>query len=589
MKRLIAIPVYHFSCTVGIDKGRAWSVADEILLWAVHRSPRTIGELAIASNLPRSLVVASIARMMRFRLVEVSLLSAGAAIRATELGTAFVGKSLPYFPKRISRRVSFVVDRFSGGLFRRRDVHLMSAGALEREKRHGVDVRTVLVEGGSPTMSAEENFQRLANLSTRGYDEQLASIDGRTASQRDDEVLAIDVVDGVVTGLPRDADARLRALVERLARQPAGGDVTVPYVGPKDTVDTEGAPIPSSLSPEDVLVGGEAHRQAFLRLLERAERRVIVHSTFLDAAKFHALRDAFRETCRRGVTLDILWGAEADDETIAKNSDSAARIMTSVRADPDLVGRVRVHMRSTGSHAKVVLCDAPSGEWMAVVGSCNWLLSPFRAVELSAVLREPCAVATVALALARLVGRRGSVFDNVSGELALLAQRLRERPSKPDANGEVALVAGDAHERIVRLASGIASSRIVVGSHRLGTTARPGALLQSQFAATRAGVAATLVYTRVSRPMVEDDAAKLKTEMAAKGVLLIQAEKPGLHGKFLAWDDHDIVVTSFNWASASVDPIFPEAELGVHLRSPGIGADVLRRLADLIPRMRSSE
>src|ERR1700710_1832870 len=106
---LIAIPAFRLSCKVGIDKGRAWSVVDELMLWATARQPRSIAQLATESNLPRQLVVASIARMMRFRLVELTVRNNSAAFQASAYGREIVesGRPLPFFPTRELRRVSF--------------------------------------------------------------------------------------------------------------------------------------------------------------------------------------------------------------------------------------------------------------------------------------------------------------------------------------------------------------------------------------------------------------------------------------------------------------------------------------------------
>lgn len=585
MRRLIAVPVFHLSCKVGIDKGRAWSVIEELLLWGLVESAQTIDQLVAASSLPRSVVVASLARMMRFRLIEVSVIKGSAMFGASKLGAAFVGGVLPYFPKRISRRVSFVVDRATGALFRRRDVRLIPERALERERRQGVDVRLVSVEGGEPEMSSEANLRRLAELSVRAHDEQLATVDGRTASRRDDEFIAIDVIDGVVTGLPLDTERPLRGLVERLAREPSAGNVVIQYAGPKQELVRTPTPIPCAVTASDVVVGGDAHKQTFLSLLERSQRKVIVHSTFLSKARFDLVRDAFRAACARGVSVDILWGAESDDETNSQNSNAASEIMHAVSEDSILSGRVRVHMRSTGSHAKVLLSDAPNDTWVAVVGSCNWLLSPFHVVELSAVLRDPRSVSGVAKSLSRLVARRGAAFDELGSELGILAGVLEGKPVEVRPNGMITIIEGDAHERLARTASGSASRRIVFGSHRLGATARPGALLQSAAAAARAAINATVIYTRASGPLKSPDAKALEEEMTTLGVRLVRASPTKLHGKFLAWDDDDIVVTSFNWTSAATDAAFPQVELGVHLHGPGISADVLQRVSAALPEL----
>ena len=65
--------------------------------------------------------------------------------------------------------------------------------------------------------------------------------------------------------------------------------------------------------------------------------------------------------------------------------------------------------------------------------------------------------------------------------------------------------------------------------------------------------------------------------------MLIQASKTLLHGKFVTWDDDDIVVSSLNWTSAAADPDQPWNDLGVHLHAPGIAKDVLDRLQTFFP------
>ena len=86
MSVLIAVPVFRVGCKVGIDRGRAWSVIDEVILWAITRQSKTIASLATDADLPHQVVVASIARLMRFRLVEVTINNTSVAFRASEYG-----------------------------------------------------------------------------------------------------------------------------------------------------------------------------------------------------------------------------------------------------------------------------------------------------------------------------------------------------------------------------------------------------------------------------------------------------------------------------------------------------------------------
>jgi cardiolipin synthase len=479
MRRIVAIPVYRMSCQVGVDRGRAWSVVEELLLWSIKQQPQTIDQLAEGGALQRSIVVASLTRMMRFRLVEVTVTSGQAIFHTSALGSGLAGEELPYFPKRSTRRVRFVVDWATGSLLREQDVRLATRQALDEERNRGVDVRIVDVYGGKPPISPDSNLARLADIIARGRDERLASVESRTATVHDDHYLRIEVTDGAVTGLPQEVSSILKKVVDRLAHAPNPGDVRVQYLGRKDRFPVRPRRIRCNLDTQDVLVGGAEHKQFLVWLFRQAERRIIVHSTFISRDKFTALIEEFRIACRRGVVFDILWGAASDDETVGRNATSAAQIMEIVRGDADLIGRVRVHLRSTGSHAKILLSDGPNRTWTAVIGSCNWLLSPFRTVELSAVLRERLAVAEVAGTLSSLVAQRGAPFDDLVSELGLISKTLTGGKPPPNANGEASIIVGMQHDGLARHASGSAKHRLAIGSHRIGATARPGALLPS--------------------------------------------------------------------------------------------------------------
>jgi len=100
MSVLIAIPVVRISCRVGIDKGRGWSVMEEIVLWSMTRQSKTIDALVAETRLPRQIIFAVIARFMRFRLVEVNIVEDRATFRASEYGFRGIssGHPLPVFP-----------------------------------------------------------------------------------------------------------------------------------------------------------------------------------------------------------------------------------------------------------------------------------------------------------------------------------------------------------------------------------------------------------------------------------------------------------------------------------------------------------
>lgn len=586
MSILIAIPIFRIACRVGIDKGRGWSVIEEIILWSVTRQSKTIATLVEETRLPRQIIVAVIARLMRFRLVEVTLFDGGAAFRASPYGFKAIssGNPLPVFPKRYTKHVGFVIECVSGEFYHSRDVTtIMSPFRLDQERANGTEIRVVSVEGGGPSMSHEANLRRLSEIAAGGWNEEIAVIDGRTVDVRDDEFMAVRVIDGVPRGLPERAGQSLRQVVANAAALPPGsGDMRVGYAGRAPEIETEPIMRPCAFDTADLVIGGPEQKALFLSLLEKAQRRVIIHSTFLNAKRFEVLFDPIRAACQRGVTFDLLWGAERDEATEERTARAAAAIARIVRDDPDTHGRFRVHMRSTGSHAKFVFLDTEDG-WSAAVGSCNWLWSPFQSIEMSVVLRDSAVLADFAGAVQRMAGRRG-LADSIATEMALTARDLRRVPSVGGPAG-MAIIVGEAHDQMSRAASSAATKLFFIGCHRLGSTARPGALMQGQVAAEKPGVTATILYSQPSGPLKNRHAQTLRDEAATNGVHLVKTGKKPLHGKIVAWGDDDVIVTSLNWASAAADPDFPWADIGVHVHAQGIATATMARLRQLFPEL----
>lgn len=586
MSILIAVPVYRFSCKVGIDRGRAWSAIEEIILWSITRTSKTISALVEEANLPHQLVIASIARLMQFRLVEVAVVDDQVTFRASGYGFKVItsGESLPFFPKRVSRRVSFVIERTSGDFFPTRQVRLMSSHRLDNEAKNGVNVRKIRVEGTGPSISHEANLNRLSEIAAWGWDERLAVVDGRTASMRDDEYMVLRVIDGEPQWMPPSAGQELRRIVSDAAALPIGTTlIPVNYSGPVEEEDSEPTLHSCTFDPSDLVIGGTAQRTCLESLIQKSHRRIIIHSTFLDAKRFSALIDHIRAACLRGVMFDLLWGAEKDDDTAQRNASAALEIAKIVREDKDMKGSFHVHLQATGSHAKLILLDTAEDGWIAGVGSCNWLSSPFNAVECSVVIRNQHAVADVAVALQHLAGRRG-LSDNIATEMAILARDLRRAPVASGAD-KISVVIGDMHNRLIREASSSATRRFIVGSNRLGSTARPGALMQGEVAAERDGVRVAILYTFTAGPLKNRHARALADEAKSHGVTLTKTRKINLHGKFVLWDSDDVIVTSLNWGSASTGSDFPLGEIGVHIRATGIAEHALTLLEEIFPEL----
>jgi cardiolipin synthase A/B len=384
-----------------------------------------------------------------------------------------------------------------------------------------------------------------------------------------------------IRGLPTNAGTALRKVVLRAAAQPrAAPEFQVEYQGEAAPPDDDPKWHPFTFEPDDLVVGASEQGTRLRTLIESAHQRIVLHSTFLRVQAFEKLKSAFQVACRRGVSIDVLWGGEKDEHTLQKNSRAAREIMARVREDPDLNGQFRIHLRSTGSHSKLMVLDTERG-WVAVVSTCNWLYSNFDNVELSMILRDPALVADVAVVLQHLAGQR-RIANQVASEMALLARDLRALPARGGLH-RAALLLGSHHESAIRSASQEAQFEFTIATNRLGSTARPGAILLAEFAARR-HCRATVLYDRPSGPLKEHHTDRLIEEAARNGVRVVQAHgKPGLHGKFVTWDSDDLLITSLNWGSAVGDADLPYGEVGLHIKASDIAELATGRLQTLRP------
>lgn len=586
MSKLICVPVYRVKCQVLVDEGRAWTPVEELILWAISRRPLSIAELVSESNLSHQIVVSAVSRLMRFRFAKVTVVGGVHKFAASAFGSQAVtsGEELPFYPHRNELWISFVIERVTGRVIWARDVRRVRERDLEGLRRGARARRTTIlaVTGEALDVSQDAMVGRIAQLVTRGREEKLAEIVAGTASMSS-EYIGVTVENGVIRDLPERASNKLREVVLAAAgSKDRGASVSVPYAGSAPSIAMT-APVSCDFAPEDIVIGGSAQGALLKDLLTKAGSRVVIHSTFIDADDFEKLLPDIKSACRREVIIDVLWGAAHGEDAKTRYAATALRIAELVRGDPVLHRRVRVGLESTGSHAKLLLLDTLDGEWIGVVSSCNWLKSPFRSVEFSTVLRDPRLVAHIAVAIQKMAGARG-LADELANEMALLRRELAAQRGRV-GTAKVEVITGASHDAIMRLASSDAQRRLIIGMHKLGSTARPGALLPAE-AASGDSKSVKVLYTSPSGPLKKRHARELEKEAAENGVRLIRTSDIPLHGKFLLWDSDHVVTSSLNWGSASSDPDFPLGDIGVHIELPGIGESVYQRLVTIFPSLK---
>lgn len=583
MSTVIAIPIRRASAKAWLEKGRGWSALDELVLWALSREPKSAGKLASELDIPRRVVLEMIVRMMRFRLVEAVLLGGLPAFQATEYGVAVVasGAEIPTSKRRMSRNVSFVYDRITGTVFPRRDVKSETVAGIRFLREKGVDVRDLEVRGAVPKTTPKENFIRFQKVLRE--DETLLFFDGDTFLERQDEFMMVAVDGNDLRGLPESAPTALADEIRRVAvSMETARPIVVESMIAEDDERALPIGVPIQFGNRDLIFGDEDHREKFKEIVSNAKRRIFLHSTFLRKDGFTAWMREFKAAVRKGARIDIFWGSGTAEKPGESTFLEASALAKEIAKDEDLRDRVRIHLRSTGSHAKLLVADDGNEGYIAVVGSCNWLFSSFDRFELSVAFRDSKMVAEVVDAFGSLVARPG-FRPEIGTELHILERNLRTRNS-PAGNHLARMIVGQAHEAILREASDGAPERFLVASDKFGNSAFPNAIIPAEVAAATTRTTPVVVYGSTTGKVSGKMAAELTFDVRERGVRLLRISE-GFHAKFLLWGDDDIVVTSINWCSWASPPDWPFGEIGVHVHRAGIARDLALRLQFVWPQL----
>ena len=422
----VAIPVFRGKRRFHLLKGRPWSPVEHLILQAVATEPRTAATLAEQSALSKGLVIEVLICLMRADWVEMSARTAGTFFRATSRGreNAFLDE-LPSFPNPVTRWMTFVVDRVTGTTFRGRELPIFEMHVVRQreEKEHIVWLEP------SPDLY-RENLRAVFSALLE-EDEKIVGVDA--AGDRLAERYALVLVrNGKPEGLPKSATLLERAVIEAANKgiliPHSMGPVTIKASVAPRRID-EGAPTPKQIAfqSSDLILGGDAHKAAFVNVFKKARERIVIHSTFVSRDSLEFAMPHILDAGRRGVRVDILWGESEDKPEVAKTREllAVARAQLSAISLDNLVA---IHPFSTNSHAKLIVSDdSQIGRDIAIVGSCNWLYSTFSSFDASARLRDPTIVADVIDVLSDISRGGDRLWKPLSINLAELAREVRAK------------------------------------------------------------------------------------------------------------------------------------------------------------------
>jgi cardiolipin synthase A/B len=573
----VAIPVTKRRIQIHVDKGQPWSIIEHLILEAIARGTRLVTELEGGFRLPRRVVIEALIRLMRAGWIDMRQTANQFALSITSYGTrALERNELPSIERRISRSVIYLCDRVAGHIFRGRELRYFDERKL-RERAEHEDIRWLtpgLDEG-------EVRYSEFADV-ILDHDERWSGADLAGESSTDRYAL-VSVIDGTVEGLPDRDLPMLRAAILAASSSAANAmpsGTASPLREPEDRVAIPSWPSHRIVfDANDLILGGDAHLKIFEYVLRSAITRIVIHSTFINEAVFLRFLPLMLNAIERGVRIDVLWG---QDEEAANAERSAAILVAKLVDDPRLKAQQNqlvLHRHSTRSHAKILLADVETEErFIAVIGSCNWLASGFDSFEASVCLRDATIVRDVVRCLVDLAQAHSGVLTPLASDLYCIAESLAEQSPPANPNAKASLVISAEHNDYMLRARDEANRRILVTSHRLGRSGRPGVLIPLIEACKQGVVKADAHYGRLHR-IREAEQSQWTADAAAVGVNLKPVAHPRLHAKLLAWDEDSLVVTSLNWLSADPIEFSIAKELGVSVEATGIAKTLFDHFA----------
>lgn len=570
----IYIPAWHYRAPGIVQRTWGWSPVEEMILLSLDRSPGTINDVSQTLKIPRQVVGSTVARLMQFGLVEVRL-SPQPVLATSSVGHDFIrtGRALPERTTDREIGVSVVYEKVGLSVFRTKDVDTIPVTKLPAK---GSIIR---FPEGEPPETQHSMMQRVNEFMVgmlrpgewlRGVQANSSFLEARFL------VLDLDEVGAGV--LPQGASDRLVDALKGTIKTGVLPKTTTPLPERQVSIETR-------FEADQLVVGAEQHLQRFEQVVGAAKSNVFVLSTFVASQSDEKGRDrrerivrALEDACKRGVRCHLFFGTSVDR---AKHAAAMQELYLRLSAVRQTRGYLLVQRDTVDSHAKFVVADDGHDGAVVLMGSCNWLHSPFSAVEVSAEFTEANAVA-VGLDLLREIVSKLSSANRTVETLLFMASELRRQRSTlsnlEDAKAPAAtltiLYAAD-HERLLRVAAHEAQQRFVCCTNKVGANMVPALFDPAEVAGRRLGDV-RIYYSRRSGPVKRGHVTKHRERL--HGIVdLTGVPEPQLHAKFLIWDTDHVVVSSLNWGSQSGLEDNPLDEIGLYLDGPDLATSLLEK------------
>lgn len=512
----VAFPVLRGKRRFKIERGRRWSIVEHLLLHAVSEKPASAETLEKAACLPRRVIVEAFVRLMRAGWVEMVSTHAGTEFEATPSGRIQAkSDDLPTFPLVQHRWLAFNVDQVTGTVFRGRELRIVHQNDLAPE---------VIRLDASELHATGDMGDVLAAL--EGDDEVIVGVQA-SPERLLRRFALVSVRDSLkIEGLPSRAPQALQDRIREASRLGAARSAASRVYTPTEdsSIPTEGV-----FKQTDLIVDGTAHRDFLSKTIRNARERTIIHSTFLNEHAFAFLPDLLY-AAGNGARIDVFWGQDEDRKKQATSRAQAEKLKTAI-AEKGRSDSIVVHMVSTGSHAKIVVSDDGRGGWFAVVGSCNWLGSPFQSFEVSVKVRDPDFCGRIVRHLATMSMGREGIWHELATDITILGRRIGQAPRTSERKVPMRILLAPDHAALVIEASIKARRRLFVTSHRIGVSGKPMVIMPAVAAARANEINADLYFGKGTETLTAVAAGELMMDLGPSGVTLRPVYVPRLHAK----------------------------------------------------------
>jgi hypothetical protein len=352
-----------------------------MVLLALDRTPGTIERVAASLAIPSQVTSSTVARLMQFGLIEVRL-SPAPVLATSAAGVDFL-RSNRGLPERTEDReigISLIFEKVGHSVLRNRDVATIPIKQLPSS---GWIVPFPIEEEPETDSTMAQRVNRFVTNTLRPG-EWLRGVQA-ISSVIEKKYLTLDL-DDLKNEIfpPGSSDALVRALRSTIKT----GELPQAKSSPQSRVE----PVKIAFQADQLILGSEPHLESFERIVGAAKDDVFVLSTFVASQSDEKGKErreriwkALECALDRGARCHLFYGTALDVRPHAIAMQELSQRLSATRVTR---GKVLVHLDSVSSHAKIVAADDGRGGVVALVGSCNWLWSPFSAMEASVELRD---------------------------------------------------------------------------------------------------------------------------------------------------------------------------------------------------------